>query len=98
MKAIVGRLRRLEARAMLTARSGEIRDKQRHLLVSVGGDGPPSEPRCSRTLYSTGHLFEQVIIHERHPLMTDEAAMDRFVASFPITSVQAVSWGGRARR
>jgi hypothetical protein len=98
MKAIVGRVRRLEVQALLTARPGEIRDKQRHLLVFVGGDGPPSEPRCSRTLYSTGSLFEQVLIHERHPFMTDEAAMDRFVESVPIKPVQAVSLGGRPRR
>ena len=95
MKAIVGRLRKLEAQAMLTARPGEIRDKQRHLLVLVGGDGPPSEPRCWRTLYSTGHLFEQVLIDEHHPLMTDEAAMDRFVANFPIKSVKTGSFGGK---
>jgi len=93
MKAIVGRLRKLEAEALLTARPGEVRSKLRHVIKFIG-DGPPSEPRCSPTLYSTGHLFEQVIIHERHPLMTDEAAMDRFVASCPITSVQAVSWRG----
>jgi hypothetical protein len=98
MKAIVGRLRELEAQALLTARPGEIRDKSRHLLVLVGGNVPPSEPTCWRTLHSTGHLFEQVLIHERHPLMTDEAAMDRFVASFPIKSSQTVSIGGRPRR
>ena len=98
MRAIVGRLRKLEAQALLKARPGEIRDTSRHLIVFVGGDGPPLEPRCSRTLYSTGSLFEQVLIDDGHPLMTDEAAMDRFVASFPIKSAQAVSLAGRPRR
>jgi hypothetical protein len=40
----------------------------------------------------------QVLIDEHHPLRTDEAAMDRFVASVPIKSAQAVSLGGRSRR
>jgi hypothetical protein len=98
MKAIVGRLRKLEAEALLTARPGEIRDSLRHVIVFVGGNGPPSEPRCSRTLSSTGGLFEQVLTDEHHPLLSDEAAMDRFVASFPTNSVEAVSSAGRARR
>ena len=97
MKNFYGRLRKLEAQALLAARPGEIRDKSRHLLVFVGCEGPPSEPTCWRTLYSTGELFEQVLIDEHHPLLTDEAAMDRFVGNFPIKSVEAGSFGGKPR-
>jgi hypothetical protein len=97
VKQLTNRLRKLEAEACLTARPGEIREKSLHVLRLVGGEGPPREPIVSRTLYSTGWLFERVIIDERDPLLTDKAALERFVATFPINPVEVVSWS-RPRR
>ncbi len=55
----------------------------RHVIVFVG-EGPASAPRCTRTLNPGGQLFELVMMHENDRKLMDEAAMDRFVARFPV--------------